>query len=198
MRIIAGTYRRHTLKAPSGHATRPTTDRTREALFNLVVSRLPLGEAHVLDLFAGTGALGLEAVSRGAAHVTFVEQQGAVLRYARENAEALGVEDQGLFLQQDAVAFLERYSGPPFDLIMADPPYELAAMARLPGLALPHVRPHGLFTLEHDTRIFFDEHPALETSRPYGRTIVSVFRPLMEEEHVSEERTRSEENHEDV
>lgn len=175
MRIIAGRYKRHALKAPPGHATRPTTDRTRESLFNLVQSRMPLGEAAVLDLFAGTGALGLEAISRGASMVTFVERQGDVLRYARENASALGVEAQGLFLQQDAVTFLERYEGPPFDLILADPPYDLEALGRLPDLARPHLAPHGLFSLEHDTRLFFDDHPALETSRPYGRTIVSLF-----------------------
>ncbi len=195
MRIIAGTYRRRTLKAPSGHLTRPTTDRTRESLFNIIRSRLALEGAEVLDLFAGTGALGLEAISRGAAFVRFVEQQGSVLRYARENAEALGVADQGLFLRQDAVAFLEQYGGPPFDLILADPPYDLEALPELPDLALPHLKPHGLLTIEHDTRLFFDEHPALDTSRPYGRTIVSVFRPPVVE---TEEGASPEEDHEDL
>lgn len=183
MRIIAGRLQRRQLRAPKGHLTRPTTDRTRESLFSLVESRLNLYEAEVLDLFAGTGALGLEAISRGARIVTFVEKRPRVLKYARENAENLEVADQCWFKRGDAVAFLEDYSGPPFDLIMADPPYELEAMARMPDLALPHLKPHGLFTLEHDTRIFFDEHPHLDTSRPYGRTIVTVFRkePLDDE-----------------
>ncbi len=187
MRIIAGTFKRQSIEAPPGHATRPTTDRTRESLFNLVESRLALGGAEVLDLFAGTGALGLEAISRGAAFVTFVEEQRHVLDYARRNAATLGVEEQGLFLRRDAVAFLEEYAGSPFDLIMADPPYTLEAMRRLPDLALKHLRPHGVFTLEHDTYHFFDEHPALDTSRPYGRTIVSVFRPPVEEDESEEE-----------
>lgn len=182
MRIIAGRFKRHTIEAPSGHATRPTTDRTRESLFNLVASRVNLNGAEVLDLFAGTGALGLEAISRGAALVTFVEEKRDVLDYARQNAEHLGVEEQGFFIQGDAVRFIERYGGPPLDLIMADPPYTLEAMRRLPDLALEHLKPHGVFTLEHDTYHFFDEHPALDTSRPYGRTIVSVFRPPVEEE----------------
>lgn len=176
MRIIAGRLRRRALRAPKGALTRPTTDRTREAIFDLVESRLDLDEAAVLDLFAGTGALGLEAISRGAAAVTFVEKQSTVLKFARLNAGDLGVADQGWFLLADAVAYLERYSGPPFDVIFADPPYDLEALPRLPDLALPHLRPGGLFVLEHDARLAFDDHPRLDTRRPYGRTVVSIFR----------------------
>ena len=176
MRIIAGQLKRKSIRAPQGHLTRPTTDRTRESLFHLVEARLALREAEVLDLFAGTGALGLEAISRGARFVTFVENERRVMQVARDNADTLDVSDQARFVPGDAVHFLETYNGPPFDLIMADPPYDLDAMDRLPDLALPHVREGGLLTLEHDTRIFFDEHPHLDTSRPYGRTIVSVFR----------------------
>ncbi len=176
MRIIAGRLRRRSLSAPKGHLTRPTSDRTRESIFNLLESRLALDDADVLDLFAGTGALGLEALSRGAVAVTFVEQASQVLKYARRNADDLGVADACGFLRADAVGYLERYSGPPYDLILADPPYDLDALARLPDLALPHLKPHGLFVLEHDTRLSFDDHPCLDTSRPYGRTIVSVFR----------------------
>ncbi len=87
MRIIAGRLRRRVLRAPRGTLTRPTSDRTRESIFNLLASRLDLDGAVVLDLFAGTGALGLEAVSRGAAAVTFVELNGHVLKYTRQNAD---------------------------------------------------------------------------------------------------------------
>lgn len=176
MRIIAGRLKRQPLRAPKGHLTRPTTDRTRESIFNLLEARLDFEGADVLDLFAGTGALGLEAISRGAAAVTFVEQNGRVLKIARQNAEDLGVSDYGWFLRADAVAYLERYNGPPFDVIFADPPYELDVLPRLPDLAIPHLKPHGYFVLEHDARLFFDGHPHLETHRPYGRTIVSLFR----------------------
>lgn len=178
MRIISGRLGRKRLKAPSGHRTRPTTDKAREAIFNLLESRIHLAEAHVLDLFAGTGALGLEAISRGAAHVTFVENDRRVMETARENADRLEVDDQALFIDGDAVSYLEEYTGPPFDVIFADPPYELEAMERLPELALEHLRePFGVFSLEHDTRIWFDDHPHLQTQRAYGRTIVSLFRP---------------------
>lgn len=158
---------------------------TRESLFHLVASRMDLQGAHVLDLFAGTGAIGLEALSRGAESVTFVENVGRVIKFARRNADELSVEDQCVFIRTDAVTYLERYNGPPFDLIVADPPYDLAAMPRMPDIALPHVVEDGLFVLEHDKRIFFDEdpqHPSLDTCRPYGRTFVSVFRPLTDED----------------
>jgi len=175
MRIIAGRLRRRVLRAPRGTLTRPTSDRTRESIFNLLASRLDLDGAVVLDLFAGTGALGLEAVSRGAVAVSFVEQNGRVLKVTRQNADDLGVADGCWFLRADAVAYLDRYHGPAFDVIFADPPYDLEALPRLPDLAVPHLKPDGLFVLEHDIRLAFDDHPCLDTSRPYGRTMVSLF-----------------------
>ena len=176
MRIIAGRLRRRVLRAPRSFLTRPTSDRTRESIFNLLINRLDLNGAVVLDLFAGTGALGLEAISRGADAVTFVEKQTNVLKFARLNADDLDVADQCWFLRADAVIYLERYHGSPFDVIFADPPYDLEALPDLPDLAVPHLNPGGLFVLEHDVRLAFDDHPLLDTSRPYGRTIVSVFR----------------------
>jgi 16S rRNA (guanine966-N2)-methyltransferase len=177
MRIIAGRFRGHRLTSPSGHQTRPSTARTRESLFSLVDARIYLDGAEVLDLFAGTGALGLEAISRGASLVTFVEQDREVLEHARENADRLGVADQCIFIPGDAVDYLRRYNGPSLDLIMADPPYKLRAMKELPGLALRHLTSDGVFTLEHSRYHAFDDHPHLMTSRPYGRTVVSLFRP---------------------
>jgi len=189
MRIIAGRFGGHGLKSPPGHETRPSTSRVRESLFSLVQARIYLEGAEVLDLFAGTGALGLEAISRGASLVTFVEQKGDVLEYARENAEKLGVEDKCIFIQGDAVDYLRNYAGPELDLIMADPPYKLEEMQELPDLAIPHLQRDGVFTLEHSSHDWFDDHPHLMTSRPYGRTIVSLFRPPLppkEEENEPE------------
>lgn len=186
MKIIAGQFGGHSLKSPSGHQTRPSTARTRESLFGLIDARIYLEGAEVLDLFAGTGALGLEAISRGADLVTFVEQDREVLDYARANAEKLGVEEQCIFIQGGAVEYIRRYSGPPLDLIMADPPYKLEAMEEMPDLALPHLTRDGVFTLEHSSHHWFDEHPHLMTSRPYGRTIVSLFRPPLPPEGEEE------------
>ena len=192
MKLIAGQFGGHGLKTPSGHATRPSTARVREALFGLIDARIYLEGAEVLDLFAGTGALGLEAISRGAILVTFVEQNREVLDYARQNAEKLGVEDKCIFIQGDAVEYLRSHSGPELDLIMADPPYKLEAMQEMPDLAIPHLQTDGVFTLEHSSHDWFDEHPHLMTSRSYGRTIVSLFRPpLPPEEAESEEEEAS-------
>ncbi len=195
MRIIAGEFGGHGLKSPPGHETRPSTARVRESLFSLVDARIYLEGAEVLDLFAGTGALGLEAISRGADLVTFVEKKGNVLDYARANAEKLGVEDKCIFIQADAVEYLREYKGPELDLIMADPPYKLDEMRELPDLAIPHLHTDGVFTLEHSSHDWFDEHPHLMTSRPYGRTIVSLFRPPLppkeEDEEAPEEEVAS-------
>lgn len=175
MRIIAGTLRRRQLKAPKGQITRPTTDRVKESLFNMLTSRFDFEQSDVLDLFAGTGSLGFEAISRGATSVTFVEQNAKVMKCCRGNARQLEVEDTCVFFQTDAVSFLRSYKGPPFDVVFADPPYELEALPRLPDRVMPFVAPHGIFALEHDQSNNYEDHPLLETSRAYGRTIVSIF-----------------------
>lgn len=176
MRIIGGTFRGHPLRAPKG-ATRPTTDRTREAIFNLVQHRVTLPGARVLDLFAGSGALGLEALSRGATAAAFVEQRGQALGTVRHNAAALGVADRCTLLRADALRFLGAIPNAAYDLVFADPPYALADLDRLPDLALPYLAPDGLLVLEHGADHTFEHHAALETSRAYGQTTVSLFRP---------------------
>ncbi len=124
MRIIAGQWRGRVLVAPKGDATRPTADRTREALFSMLVSRLgSLEGLSVADLFAGSGALGLEALSRGAADCLFVEQDGAALDSLRANASKLGIRPE---IRAQSVLTL----GPapkPLDLILMDPPYGTGA-----------------------------------------------------------------------
>ncbi len=121
MRIIAGDWRGRVLRAPVGDATRPTADRTREALFSMLASRLGnFEELRVADLFAGTGALGLEALSRGAARCTFVEQDRAAIASLRANADALKAGDRADIRAQSALSPLMG----PFDLVMLDPPYD--------------------------------------------------------------------------
>jgi 16S rRNA (guanine966-N2)-methyltransferase len=121
VRIIAGRFRGRPLQAPPGPATRPTADRVREALFSMLASRLGSFEGlRVADLYAGSGALGLEALSRGAAHACFVESDPAAAASIRANAAKLGVADQVAILGGSALA-LRRSE--PFDLVLADPPY---------------------------------------------------------------------------
>ena len=122
MRIIAGAWRGRQLDAPAGSATRPTADRVRETLFSMLVSRIGgFEELRVADLFAGTGALGFEALSRGAAHVTFVERDSIAVAAIRANAAKLGASER---ISVSVSSALSLPRGGPFDLIFADPPYE--------------------------------------------------------------------------
>lgn len=121
MRIIAGTWRGRKLAAPNGSATRPTGDRVRETLFSMLVSRLGSFEnLRVADLYAGSGALGLEALSRGAAFACFVEHDPNAVAAIRANIESLGVADRTQLLPRSAS---DLPSNDPFDLVFADPPY---------------------------------------------------------------------------
>ena len=174
MRVVGGRFARRTLEAPKGRRTRPTTDRVREALFNLLGARVDLGGAVVLDLYAGSGALGLEALSRGAARVTFVERHGPTLALARRNAAALGVEGQCTFVRSDVVAAITRGRLAPADLVLADPPYDLDALPDLPALARG-LAPGGLVVVEHDARHDFRDRAGWLLSRTYGGTVVTVF-----------------------
>jgi len=128
MRIIAGEWRRRPIVAPVGDTTRPTADRTRETLFSMLVSRLGTFEGlAVADLFAGSGALGLEALSRGAARAVFVEQDAAALRSLRANIANLRAQSQ-CDVRASSVMSLGRVSEP-LDLVMMDPPYGTGAGA---------------------------------------------------------------------
>jgi 16S rRNA (guanine966-N2)-methyltransferase len=139
MRIVAGKHRGRPLVGPEGREVRPTSDRTREALFNILTqgrlaergAQSPLSGARVLDAFAGTGALGLEALSRGAAHATFIESQAAALSVLRENIRTLGEQPASTILQADALH--PPRSSVPCDVVLLDPPYNQ-------GLGPPAVR----------------------------------------------------------
>jgi 16S rRNA (guanine(966)-N(2))-methyltransferase RsmD len=127
MRVIAGTYRRRVLVAPPGMETRPTSDRLRETLFNVLAAHVK--GARFADLYAGTGAVGIEALSRGAAHVTFVESAAAPLRALRSNIETLGIRSD-YHLEQRSVPLTLRNLArrdPRFTLVYLDPPWEDAA-----------------------------------------------------------------------
>lgn len=122
MRIVAGEWRRRKLVAPAGRETRPTADRTRETLFSMLASRLgSFGGLRVADLYAGSGALGLEALSRGAAHATFVETDRAALKAIEANVATLGASSKAAIRAISAAALP---ATDPFDLVFADPPYK--------------------------------------------------------------------------
>jgi 16S rRNA (guanine966-N2)-methyltransferase len=128
MRIVAGELRGRLIEAPPGRDTRPTTDKVREAVFNALGSADLVRDAVVADLYAGSGALGIEALSRGAAEAVFVERDRAALRVLRDNLDALGLGDRARVQQGDALALAGRISA---DLVLADPPYEFEAWPEL-------------------------------------------------------------------
>ena len=182
IRIISGSLRSRRLSVPPGGLIRPTSDRVREAIFNMVQSRLPLQGASVLDLYCGTGALGFEAISRGATEAVFVDANPLVLACSRDNAEELGIEDRCSFVRGDARTYLESSSDTSYDLILADPPYDTADVEIIPEPALRHLEPGGVLVLEHDRNREIGPRAHLLLTRAYGRTAVSLFSPNRDED----------------
>ena len=176
MRIVRGSHGGRVLRAPSGAATRPTSEKVREAIFNI----LPDVEGmQVLDMFAGSGALGIEALSRGAAHATFIDQAKSALAAVRQNLRELGLEDRATVLAGDAVVLGARHvPTSPWQLVFVDPPYasDLAVRA---VQTLAHLAPGAVIVIEHDRRNAPPDPlgSLLRTDhRRYGDTLVSFYR----------------------
>lgn len=176
MRIIAGQWRGRPLKAPKGDETRPSADRTREALFSMLASRLgSFEDLAVIDLFAGTGALGLEALSRGAASCTFVEQDKPALDALRANIASLGARAD---VRAQAVGTLGP-SARPFDLMMMDPPYAMhAGVPTLERLArLGWLAPGALASVEGERgEAVTPQGFSIEAERQYGKAKLTLLR----------------------
>jgi 16S rRNA (guanine966-N2)-methyltransferase len=175
VRIVAGSRKGHKIAAPKGVVTRPTGDRVREAVFDIVG---PVGEARVLDVFAGSGAMGLEALSRGASRAVFVENDRGACRVIQQNLENLRLTG-AVVLCQDAVRALreEKARGHRYDLILVDAPYEewdrfAKSLAELlPAL----IEDDGLAVVETAAKVEPELPLALQTSRRYGSARVTVF-----------------------
>jgi 16S rRNA (guanine966-N2)-methyltransferase len=177
VRIVGGNLRGRVLRAPGGSATRPTSEKVREAVFDILGS---VAGDRVLDLFAGSGALGIEALSRGAAHATFVDAGRPAATAIRGNLRELGLEDRAALVVGDAVATAARLRpDTPWRLVFVDPPYR-SDLATRAVLALPCERlaDHAVIVIEHD------RHNAppdalgslLRTDqRRYGDTLISFF-----------------------
>ncbi len=174
MRIVSGAWGGRRLQAPPGDATRPTSDRVREALFSVLGARVE--GARVLDLFAGSGALGLEALSRGAAAATFVDSAPAAVQTVRANLAALGGEAD--VRRRDARRFLHsaRRGAHEYDLVLLDPPYRLATrLGRELSQDLPPVLAAGATVVsESDRRSPLDLDLPLSDERRYGDTLIRI------------------------
>lgn len=177
MRIIAGEWRGRKIVAPKGDTTRPTADRTRERLFSMLTSRLgDFADLQVLDLFSGSGALGLEALSRGAAHCTFVEQDRDALRALEKNIETLSANADIRIGSVLALGVARK----PYDVILMDPPYETGAGA----VALSKLGRHGWFAPSSWIAIETSRKEEvsvkgfeLESQRDSGKARLHILRP---------------------
>jgi 16S rRNA (guanine966-N2)-methyltransferase len=174
MRVVAGLYRGRPLKAPPGRDTRPTADRVREALFSILG---PIDGLDVLDLYAGSGALGIEALSRGAASATFVESDRRAAEAIRGNLETLGAS--GDVVVSEAAAWLRTEAGrATFGLVLIDPPYDSAAAlgAMMSELLPPTLAPGALIVTESDKRNPLILDLPLADERTYGDTRIAIHR----------------------
>jgi 16S rRNA (guanine966-N2)-methyltransferase len=179
-RIIAGEARGRRLQVPAGQGTRPTADRAREGLFSSLLSLLDLDGARVLDLYAGSGALGLEALSRGAGSATLVEDDPAALRALRANVETLGLPGAHV-VDGDVAAFLAVAPEPRYRLALLDPPYDVDVVPVLAAL-LPWLDADGVVAVERRTRGPELEWPAgyePVRSRRYGEATLWYGVPLL-------------------
>lgn len=182
MRVVAGAARGRRLDAPPGAVTRPTPDRVREAVFNSLNSMGVLAGCRVLDLYAGTGAMGIEALSRGAAHAVFVERDPEALAALRANLAATDLVDRAAVVASDVDAYLQAPDrlaavpgGPPvpggetFDLAVVDPPYDFDGWADLLSRL-----PAAVVVIESNREIEAPEPLRVHRRRRYGSTVVTL------------------------
>jgi 16S rRNA (guanine(966)-N(2))-methyltransferase RsmD len=164
MRVIAGAFKGRRLKPPAWDGLRPTSDKLRETLFNILAPRVP--GARVLDGFAGTGAVGIEALSRGAAHVTFVDSDRRATALIQQNLASCGVERHYSIEQGPIETLLPRLPpGERFDLIVLDPPYDAAGLAGALEAAAERLADGGILVLERATRRNPEDSPRLLRTR---------------------------------
>lgn len=178
MRIIAGKHRGRILHTVNDLSVRPATDRVKSAIFNSLQSRIDWNGATVLDLFAGSGSIGLEALSRGAKNITFVESSSPVLEFLKNNILNLNEEVNCNIIPISVEQYLSS-SHSPFSIVFADPPYEDSELPQLPQKIFFSnlVEQDGLLVIEHPVKLKFDLTDEIRCVRNsnYGRTAVSFF-----------------------
>lgn len=167
MRVVSGELRGRRIEAPPGNDTRPTTDKVREATFNALGSLDLVRDALIVDLYAGSGALGIEALSRGAAHCTFVERDRSALRTLRDNVATLGLDDRSRVVAGDALVLAR---GIDVDLVLADPPYGFDRWAELLDVV-----PGSLVVAESGHELGDVDGWSIQRSKRYGRSWVTFY-----------------------
>lgn len=176
MRIITGIYKGRHFDIPRSFKARPTTDFAKENIFNVLNGYIDLNGAMALDLFAGTGSISLEMLSRGCSQVVSVEADRDHANFIRECFKKLG-EDKDLLIRGDVFRFL-RTCKQKFDFIFADPPYALEKLPEIPDLVLNGdlLNEEGIFVFEHGKNYDFSDHPRFLEHRSYGSVNFSIFR----------------------
>lgn len=176
MRIIRGKYGRRRFDVPSNISARPTTDFARENIFNVLENLTDLEDADCLDLFAGTGAISFEFLSRECRHVTAVEKASTQWRFISQVAQRLNVDNFTL-IRGDVFRFVATCTGK-FDIIFADPPYDLTRFGEIPSLILSSkmLREGTIFVIEHSRNYDFSNLPHFLEHRVYGSVNFSIFR----------------------
>jgi 16S rRNA (guanine(966)-N(2))-methyltransferase RsmD len=176
MRIISGNFKGRVIAVPKNFRGRPTTDFAREGLFNMLGHMVEMSGLQVLDLFAGTGAFGLECLSRGAETVLAIDQQPLHVKFIQQNFDLFELEN-GEAMRVDVFSYLAKPDGV-FDLVFADPPYDLKQLRNLPEVILKSgvLNDQGLLILEHGKDQDFSTHPSFVQSRQFSNVWFSFFR----------------------
>lgn len=181
MRIIAGSLRGRRLNPPANLPVRPTTDMARESLFNILNNYVDYEEVTVMDLFAGTGAVSFEFVSRGAKDVTSIDINNACTEYIKSAARHMNISNIRV-VRADVFDLLKR-AYKKFDLIFADPPYALQDLPNLPDIVFQSdvLTEDGVFILEHPKEYSFEDHPHFWQHRAYGKVNFTFFANKLDE-----------------
>ena len=176
MRIISGKYGRRRFEVPSSFSARPTTDFAKENIFNVLANLIDFEDAEALDLFAGTGSISFELLSRGCRRVTSVEKNNAHASFIAKVAKELKTSDLHL-IRGDVFRFLQTLPSESFDFIFADPPYALKELPEVPTWVLERnlLRPGGFFVMEHSAAYDFSSLPLFAQHRAYGSVNFSLF-----------------------
>lgn len=182
MRIITGTLKGRKIHIPNTLDVRPTSDRTKEGIFSIIDARKYIRDSRILDLFAGSGNLTVEAISRGAAQALCVDNDRKNIQHINKMAEDFNIDSQ---IRTAGIAVEDFLQGPAvsYDFIFSDPPYEYPLMHEMISdiLAKGWLQPNGWFILEHDKRHDFSDHDKCIIVKNYGRTTVSIFTPETDE-----------------
>lgn len=175
MRIVGGKYRNRRLHPPREMDARPTTDFAKEGLFNVLQHSVPLEDIRVLDLFAGTGNISLEFLSRGAAEVISVEQDRTLFDFMQRTSRELG-ETHWRMVRGDVFTFLNSHRGR-YDIIFADPPFRMEGIERIPTLVFDAdlLEPDGMLIIEHHEKLDLGQLPGYVRTRTYGLIHFSIF-----------------------